>query len=75
MVFSEARQIPAQSAAPASKGSEQIAYGRLTHEEILRARFEGKIDTATTESILAHLDGEPIPQTVPKARDAMPYYG
>jgi len=70
-----ARPIPVQPVAPVSKGSEQIAYGKLTHEDILRARLEGKIDTATMEAMLAHLDGEPVPQTVPKVREAMPYVG
>ena len=64
-----------QPAAPAPKGSEQIAYAKLTHEDILKARLEGKIDTMTMESMLAHLDGEPVPHTVPKVRDAVPYYG
>lgn len=68
------RPIPAQPAAP-MRSPEQIAYGKLTHEDILRARLEGKIDTATMEAMLAHLDGEPIPHAVPKVRDAMSYYG
>ena len=70
-----ARPIPAQPAVPASKGSEQVGYARLTHEDILRARLEGRIDTPTMESILAHLDGESVSQTVPKSRDALTYYG
>ena len=69
------RPIPAQPAAPVTNGPEQVAYGKLTHEDILRARLEGKIDTATMESMLTHLDGEPAPQIVPKVRDAMLYYG
>lgn len=67
--------IPAQSATLVSKGSEQVAYGKLTHEDILRARLEGKIDTDTMESMLARLDGEAIPQRIPKARETVNYYG
>jgi len=70
-----AQPIPVRPVAPASKGSEQIAYGKLTHEDILRARLEGKIDTSTMESMLAHLDGDAIPQAIPKVRDTVSYYG
>jgi len=56
---------PMQPVAPSAKGSEQIAYARLTHEDVLRARLEGKIDTPTMESMLAHLEGVTTTQ-IPK---------
>jgi len=70
-----AGSIPVQPAMPAPLGSEQVAYAHLTHEDVLRARLEGKIDTPTMESMLAHLDGDTIPQAVPKIRDTVSYYG
>jgi hypothetical protein len=70
-----ARPIPVQPAMPAPQGSEQVAYAHLTHEDVLRARLEGKIDTSTMESMLAHLDGDAIPQAIPKVRDTVSYYG
>jgi len=66
------RPIPAQ---PVQRGSEQVAYARLTHEDVLRARLEGKIDTPTMEAILGHLDAPSIPNSTPKARDNLPYFG
>ena len=68
------RPIPVQPV-PSTKRPEQVAYGKLTHEDILRARLEGKIDTATMESMLTHLDSELSPQPVPKSREPMSYYG
>ena len=61
------RPIPAQ---PTPRSSEQVAYAHLTHEDVLRARLEGKIDTPTMESVLAHLDGSAVPQIVPKVSKA-----
>jgi len=59
-----ARLIPAQ---PISAKAQDVAYAapKLTHEDVLRARLEGKIDTSTMEAMLAHLEGmtmTPIPK-------------
>jgi integrase/recombinase XerD len=58
------RPIPPDPAPMPAKPSD-LAYaapGALTHEDILRARLEGKIDTVTMESMLAHMDQGPAEQ-------------